>query len=168
MGTPPSARATCVLTLTIRDAWCHRGILVPPGTQDSCQGIRTSRMREPAQSLHFRGNHGLVSYSKSQSKGKEGRSKGIQSLVYWWSGDHAHFAQRSYGCPIRGGQDGWGPWTAWARAWFTGWQPCLWQGTRWSSRSLPTQAILSFYDSFCGSVIYLYGTRKGKKDEQIK
>ena len=40
-------------------------------------------------------------------------------------------------------------WMVFWAAWSGGGQPCLWQGvgTRWSLRSLPTQAILWFYNS---------------------
>ena len=50
-------------------------------------------------------------------------------------------------CPISGGIQGQGWVGAW-EAWCGGWEPCLWWGvrTRWSLRSLPTQAILWFYD----------------------
>jgi len=40
-------------------------------------------------------------------------------------------------------------WAAWSRIKCEGPRPCLWQGVGfwWSLRSLPTQAILRFYDS---------------------
>lgn len=38
------------------------------------------------------------------------------------------------------------PWAVWSSAWIRGWKPLPWQeaGTRWSLRSLSTQAILQF------------------------
>ena len=45
---------------------------------------------------------------------------------------------------------GWiGPWATWSSAWPNGWQSCPQQrfGIRWSLGSLPTKAILWFYDS---------------------
>ena len=61
--------------------------------------------------------------------------------------------QRGCGClvhPWRCSRPGWmGPWAAWAGMKCGGWWPCLWRGVgaSWSLRSLPTQAILWFYDS---------------------
>ena len=41
------------------------------------------------------------------------------------------------------------PWAIRSSTWSSSWQPCLWQGfgTWWSLRSLPTQAILWFYEN---------------------
>jgi len=49
--------------------------------------------------------------------------------------------------PWRHSRLGWTePWAAWS----AGWQPCPWQGvgTAWVLSSLPTQAVLWFYDSW--------------------
>ena len=67
------------------------------------------------------------------------------SLRGWW-GPGAGCRELWMPHPWRCSRLGWmGPWAAWAGEW----QPCPQQetGTGWALRSLPTQAILWFYDS---------------------
>jgi len=77
-------------------------------------------------------------------------SGGSPFLWEWWGAGIA--AQRGCGCPIhpwKSSRPGWmGPWAAWAGIRYGGWWPCLHRriGASWSLRSLPTQAILLFYE----------------------
>ena len=77
-------------------------------------------------------------------------SGGSSSQREWWGAGTA--AQGGCGCPVhpwRCSRPGWmGAWAAWSSIWYGGWWPCLQQGVGalWSLRSLPTQAILWFYD----------------------
>lgn len=61
----------------------------------------------------------------------------VPSFSSWGAGVRASSSQLP--------QPSW-PWAVWSSAWIRGWKPLPWQeaGTRWSLRSLSTQAILQF------------------------
>ena len=88
-------------------------------------------------------------------------SGGSSLLWEWWGAGTA--AQRGCGCPVhpwRCSRPGWmGPWAAWAGMKCGGWWSCLWWGigASWSLRSLPTQAILRFYDTL-SAIVWCAGT----------